>query len=262
MIKKYKVFIPIIVILLLIAFYVFRFNEDKITKFSELTFYMEESFPYQYSVNGELKGVCFDVVYELRNRLELTPAIKICKWGKARDRALSDKNSCLFSLARIPSREQYYWWIGPIIYYDIAVYKLKKRDDIVIKTIAELNQYNLLMENEHFYPTTILQEMGVNRYTKIDEAVEDKTLSSLNELFAGNADLIVLAKLQAKAMCNYAGYDFNDLEIAYEHESLDSFLYLGLNRNINQKIVERMTNTFEELRSDGTLREILNKYEF
>ncbi|MDD3051578.1 MAG: ABC transporter substrate-binding protein [Candidatus Cloacimonetes bacterium] len=261
MIKFFKIAIPSFVILCIAGLFVFKTIYKKEMRVDSLTFYMEDMFPFQYSVNGEMKGVCHEIVMELCRRLGFKPVIYIYEWEKAHAKALSDEGSCLFSAARIPSREEKFWWVGPIIDYDIAVYKLKKRSDIKIKLVDDLNKYKLLLKGDLFYDTIVLKQKGVKNFEKIEDSINDKSLFALNELFSESTDLIALSQLQAEAMCDYAGYNYSDLEIVYEHQDLNTSLYLVLNKEIEEKIAEKYCEAFEEMASDGTLREIHKKYE-
>lgn len=261
-IKNIKLRIILLSLLTIVAIISCKFGKNKPQKLEDLNFYTEDMFPFQYTVDGKLKGVCYDVVFELCSKLKIKPDVQVFDWEKSSRKAAKDKNSCLFSVTRTKSRENQYWWIGPIIKYDIAVYKLKKRNDIKIKDIKELNNYKLLIKNDSFYSNIIMKQHGVEKFTEIEESIKNKALYALNELFAENTELIVLSKLETEAMCEFAGYDFDKLEIAYENDDLNSDLYLGLNKEIDNKIMEKVTTAFEKLRNDGSLKEILNKYEF
>ncbi len=98
--------------------------------------------PYNYESDGEIKGVSTMVVKAVLEEAGLAYKIDIYPWARAYDLALNQKNTLIYTIARTPEREKRFKWVGEITPADsIVVYKLKKRDDIHIKSVEDLKHY-------------------------------------------------------------------------------------------------------------------------
>ena len=79
-----------------------------------ITFLTEESPPFNFSQGGKPAGLATDVVNEMIKRAGISPRFEILAWDPAYRRAQADKDTCLYSTARIENRERLFGWIGPI----------------------------------------------------------------------------------------------------------------------------------------------------
>ena len=75
----------------------------------------EESYPFQYLENKKLAGMAVDVVSEMAKRAGVPVEHELMSWKDAYERAQRDRNTCVYSTARLENRERLFRWVGPIV---------------------------------------------------------------------------------------------------------------------------------------------------
>ena len=109
---------------------------------SAITFLTEENPPYNHTQGGKPAGLSTQIVTEAAKRAGVASDIKFLDWEEAYQRGQADKDSCLFSVARLENRENLFQWVGEIAVNKWAVFG---RNDFnkPIKTIADLRPFKI-----------------------------------------------------------------------------------------------------------------------
>lgn len=120
----------------------------RISQAHELQILTEELKPYNYldESTGNPAGFAVDVVNLLLKQTGIKAAndkIKIYPWARAYKIAQKQKNTLLFTMARTSPRESLFKWVGPIAPRCIWLWKLKEREDIVIRSFEEAKNYSV-----------------------------------------------------------------------------------------------------------------------
>ena len=107
-----------------------------------VTFLTEESPPFNFTRGGKPAGVSTEVVKEMIKRSGVTARFEVLVWDTAYRRAQGDKDTCLYSTARIQDRERLFRWIGPIA---TNKYVLVAKNDFAasIKSDADARKYKI-----------------------------------------------------------------------------------------------------------------------
>src|SRR5215470_11626060 len=79
-----------------------------------LTLVTEENPPFNYTEQGKVAGLSTEIVAELGKRSGIPLQIQSMPWEKAYIAAQRDKETCIYSTARLENRERIFFWIGPI----------------------------------------------------------------------------------------------------------------------------------------------------
>jgi polar amino acid transport system substrate-binding protein len=79
-----------------------------------ITFLTEHNPPFNFAEGGKPAGISTDVVNEMVKRAGVKAGFEVLPWNDAYRRAQIDKETCLYSTARLENREQLFSWIGPI----------------------------------------------------------------------------------------------------------------------------------------------------
>ena len=74
----------------------------------------EENPPLNYTEGKKLTGMATEVVQEMGKRAKMKLDFEVIAWNKAYEKAQADKETCLYSTARLPNRENAFKWVGPI----------------------------------------------------------------------------------------------------------------------------------------------------
>ncbi len=95
----------------------------------------EEFPPYNYTVNGKIKGISTSIITETLKRSGLKYHLKVYPWKRAYHAiTLREKNVLIYSIYRSAEREPLFAaWIGPILPpAAVYFYKLKERSDLKV----------------------------------------------------------------------------------------------------------------------------------
>ncbi|NQY93223.1 MAG: transporter substrate-binding domain-containing protein, partial [Campylobacteraceae bacterium] len=109
----------------------------------EITIVTEEFPPYNYQVDGKMKGISSEIVLAVLKEINVTAKIVSYHWSRAYVLASTKKNHLIYSIARIPEREELFHWIGTIAPYSTSFYKLKSRKDIKINSLDDAKKYTI-----------------------------------------------------------------------------------------------------------------------
>lgn len=100
--------------------------------------------PYNYTDNGKITGISKEIVEEILNRAEIKADFVVYPWGRGLMMAKTKKNVLIYTMRRIPERENLYKWVGPITPPSNSyLYKLKKRKDIAVHSLNDAKKYSI-----------------------------------------------------------------------------------------------------------------------
>jgi polar amino acid transport system substrate-binding protein len=99
--------------------------------------------PFNWMLNGKLQGMAVDVAVDLAKRAGYAPAMQALPFRRAYEVGRTSPNVLLLTLARTPEREGQFIWLGPIAPRDVWLWKLKRRTDIKVKTLADAKHYKV-----------------------------------------------------------------------------------------------------------------------
>lgn len=75
----------------------------------------EEWAPYNYSEQGEVKGIATDVLRAACALAQLRCEFRVVPWARALALATAQPNTLAYTTARKPERERAFLWIGPLL---------------------------------------------------------------------------------------------------------------------------------------------------
>lgn len=107
-----------------------------------ITFLTEQNPPFNFAQGAKPAGISTNIVNEMIKRAGVSGRFEILAWDDAFRRAQADKDSCLYSTARLENREKLFNWIGPIA---TNKWVLVARSDFagVIKSDADARKYKI-----------------------------------------------------------------------------------------------------------------------
>ena len=107
-----------------------------------LTFLTEDNPPFSMSAGGKPAGIATEMVVEMARRAALAADIRVMNWDEAYRLAQADKDTCLFSAARLENRENQFVWVGELVTNKWAVFG---RGDFTrpVKTDADLRPFKI-----------------------------------------------------------------------------------------------------------------------
>lgn len=226
---------------------------EKPTKKETLVIGSDIYSPYFYlDDNGDFAGIDVEIAGEACRRLGVTPEFRQISWQN-KDAYLKDGAvDCLWGCFSMNGREADYAWAGPYM-YSRQVVVVKASSDI--RTLKDLNGKYIAVQNAS-KPDELFSNDAVN-------GVSVKKVYS----FATISD--VFAALKKEYVDAYAGHETACLDhirnISGEYRVLDEALLsadlgVAFDRETGAKRAGQLTAVLTEMKDDGTIRKILEKY--
>lgn len=214
--------------------------------------------PYTFCEDGKVKGVVTEVVDETLKRSGLDYSIEIYPWARAYDMAKSNENVLIYTIFRLPNREKLFKWIQiEGLYVDMFLFRPKHRTDIAITTIEEAKDYRVGVTREtsthHFLLDKGFVE-GANLFPVNSE--EQNTLKSSPksmriDLTTGDRLSLVHGLKEANLLADYW---------VAQVPLFQKDFYMAFGADTSDEIVETVRKAFREMKEEGRLDAILDKY--
>lgn len=246
-----KIWIKIIVCLLSYFFSEVcqAYNEKEIdrqgTKLANIQIISEVYPPYQFiAENGEVQGLSADKVQAIFNHANIDYTIEFYPWTRAYKLTLAQPDTFIFSLLKTKLREPLFQWVIPLCTIEFSFYRLKKRTDIKLLSIADAKNYLIASQKEQASAEYLIDQ-GF-------EPGKNLTISYNNDNFIqmlvyGRVDLIVLSSPYVESLISQNSPYINEIEAIFPINHLRNNLYLASNLNTSPVIIEKLRTAYDEL---------------
>ena len=175
-----------------------------------LIYLTEEYYPFNYSENGQVKGLSVDVLHMVWERLHLQEqSIEVLPWARAYELASHQPGTVLFTVARTPERAALFRWAGPIASARVVLIAKKSRK-IRISSIDRLGGYcigTVRGDVAHTLLSPYLNECTL-------EAVSDMK-QNIRKLLEDRLDLVAYEEHSWPALSKRLGVDPNQFESVF-----------------------------------------------
>lgn len=210
---------------------------------SQLTYLADDSPPLNYLDKGELKGKAVDLL-ERTTRLAGAPVsrsdVQVLPWARAYRDTLSGPGRVLFSVYRMPERENLFKWAGPID-ENRLVLVAKKARKISLSSLQELNFYTVGAQREdaaeHYLRKLDLETMVVTLTVLPKQAAKMLDTGRIDIWAAGEGG--VWSNLAATGL-NPA--DFEIVGVLHRFE-----LYFAFSRDVDDALVQQFQSALNRV---------------
>ncbi len=211
--------------------------------FSGLKFITEEYPPYNYTENGEPKGIAVDLLLNATKAAGspvLKSDIEVTAWARGYNMALSGPNVVLFSTTRTEERENLFKWVGPIAEIRIVLIA-KKSSGIKISDPKQINQtVGVVREDvgDQLVKAAEIPDNMVNRTTK-PEGVAKMLISDRVKMWA-------YPEVTAFSFLEAAGENPDDYEVVHVLKS--SHLYFAFSKDVSDAMTQKLQSGIDSLK--------------
>lgn len=215
----------------------------------------EENPPLNYTEGKKLTGMATEVVQEMGKRAHMKLDFQVMAWDKAYEKAQADKETCLYSTARLSNRENAFTWVGPIAVNQWGLYALGGFKP-EIKSLKDARPFRVAGV-ERDAKSEFLKQNGV---TNIVEEKDDKlnpAKLTLNRKEAQKADLWITSVAGAKRVAAQA--KVSDLKLVYVVRKAES--YLACSPRTLPATLKSLAEALESMKKDGSYEKIIKAYE-
>ena len=223
--------------LLLIAFFSFSLCAEV------FKVYTEQSPPYNFLENGQVKGYSTRLVEKLftQNGHQISDnTIQLLPWARGYHNVLNQENSMLYSMVRTPEREALFQWVGPIGKMTLGIIA-KKSTQMKVTTLESLRQYKIAT-----IPDTASEKALIDMGLRVEnfERFSNRT-SQLKKLQENRVDAIAFSVEAAFSLLKEMGCDVSEYEVVYVLKESD--LYFAFSKNTSPKMISSLNETLKTL---------------
>jgi len=218
---------------------------------------LTENFPpYNMADDGKnfardehITGIAADIVREMFKRagIEYTLTLRF-PWERIYGMALEQANYGVFVTARLPEREALFKWVGPIGPDDWVL--LARGDSpISVTSLEQVRQYRI-----GAYKGDAIGEHLQAQGLQPELALRDQ--ENVRKLMDGKIDLWATGDPAGRFLARQDGV--TGLKRVLRFESAE--LYLALNKQTDEQIVQRLQQTLNQMRAEGVVEAINARY--
>lgn len=204
-----------------------------------------------------ITGSAVDVTKRIFEIANVPYKLEAYSWSDAYQFAQRKADVCLFSTARIPSRESEFKWVAQINSMQWSLYRSSKRN-FVLDSFEDAKSYSIAAikdDASHHYLLSKGFEEGKNLYVLNSY---DSLLHILNAA-SRNIDIVLLNK----PLLEYRVSDKTELQNYVELLAINEIIlyqYLACNTQTDAKILKNLSDAFTKLYSSGEFLRIRAKW--
>ena len=219
---------------------------------------MTEEFPPYQFYEGDSKaitGISIEIVQAIQAKIGNADEIKVLPWNRALKLLAKHPNNALFSTARTPAREDKYKWVGPLSKLEMVFFK-KKGSAINFTSMEEAKTIAKIGVTKNVATHEILLNLGFENLDVLKSGSDDK---NLRRLLKGRVDLwptVYYAGLYSAKRMGVA----DQIEVIPNVSILSGHLYLAFNKDTDNHIIHDWQSALDQLKSDGVVDAIHDKY--
>lgn len=220
----------------------------------------EELPPYSMTVNGQVTGLCTELVQATLKQAGLDAPVQVMPWARAYDLALHVGNVLIFSIGRTPEREALFQWVGRLVPGRWYLYALASPSHPApLANLASARARQVATVNQDVGE----QYLRANGF-RIGRNLQSSSRYALDyeKLKGGHVDLWVSDELSAHYIVRQAGDDpALTLVTALPLPELSQGTFnLAMSRGTPAATVERLRQALAQIHQNGTYDAILKKW--
>lgn len=219
----------------------------------ELTFLTEEYYPFNYTEDGQLKGLSVDLLHMVWKELgEAEHAVQVMPWARAYDRALNVSNTMLFSMARIPQREDLFRWAGPILTTRFVLIA-KKSSHIVLPSLGRAEGYRIGTLRDDISDWLLRPHADRNKI----EAVADMQ-HNIRKLVDDRLDMVAYEEAGWRQIAIKNGLCPDDFETIFVLR--ETPVYYAFHRDVPPSVVRDFQQALDRVKASDRYQALLDAY--
>ncbi|MGH8634661.1 MAG: substrate-binding periplasmic protein [Burkholderiales bacterium] len=215
----------------------------------------EENPPLNYTEGKKLTGMATEVVQEMGKRAKVKLDFEVMAWATAYEKAQADKETCLYSTARLPNRENAFKWVGPIAANKWGLFALGgfKQE---IKSLNDAKPFRIGGVARDA-KTEFLKQWGVTNIFEVGDDKLNPGKLTLNRKETGKIDLWITSAASAKKIAERAKVP--GVKLVYLVREEDS--YLACSPRTAPATLQALADALDGMKKDGSYAKIINAYE-
>lgn len=210
--------------------------------------------PYIYKENGEIKGICKDLLNEISKRSSLTFKIEFFPWRRSIELVKKRQIDGIFPAVITKEREVFLNFSDSFLSESISFFTKKNSRINYNGDIRALRKYKIGRVRGYQVTSALEQEIK-NGKIKIEETSSPKKL--LLKLSQNRPEIIIenrLVILNLIKKNNLAG------KIVELKPTSNVYTHIGLSKDYKKDTIDMLNKSINEIKKDGTYAKIMKKY--
>lgn len=214
--------------------------------------------PFQIVHKNGISGLSTEIIKATFDAAQYDYTIDAYPWSSSYNRALHEKETCIYSIARIPAREALFQWVGRIAKSTTSLYTLQGRN-ISISNIEEAKQYRIAVIKDDVAHHFLLSK-GFEENKQLYVLNHYDTLLKLLEVSSRKIDFIVINDDLIRNRLSRS-QDAKKYKNVYELKELTLDFHLACNLNTQQSTVDNLAKAMKSLEQQGVFAKIKDKWQ-
>lgn len=203
-----------------------------------------------FAKGADVQGISSDTVRGLCAKAQVECQLILrFPWERLYKQALENPGYGLFSTIRTPEREALFKWVGPISVSD-WVLMARADSDITLNNLDDARAYRV-----GGYQNDAISQYLIDRGISVQTSLQDK--ENLNKLEKGLIDLWATDDVGGRYMAKQSA--LGSLKMVHRFSGAD--LYLALNKETADDVVQKLQKALDEMRTQGELGAIKSRYQ-
>lgn len=249
--KKSNLFSSILVLSLVLLFSQCDNKSDNNYPF-QFKFITEEYQPYNFTENATIIGFTPELLKEICNNMNIPFEVETLPWDEGYDLVQQLDNAVLFSTVLNADRKKLFKWAGPIASIKWMFYS-NVESQIELKSLEDAKLVGSIgVIKDYAIEQYLVQEGFTNLVYCTDQT------NGFDKLLKGEIDLFPSDRIAAEAALqalNSSIYHVNT-----QITIMTDLIYFAFNKNIPDEVVSDFQNEIDNLKEDGTLKSLSEKY--
>lgn len=202
-----------------------------------------------YARDDGVTGISSDILRAVCERAQVQcQQILRFPWQRVYQQTLDDAGYGLFSTARTAEREGLFKWVGPIASNEWVLFS-KGDSSIRLSSLDDARRYRI-----GGYKGDAKTQFLLDRGLEVQTALRDS--ENVKKLERGQIDLWVTSNQAGRFVARQEGLE--NLKVVQNLHTAD--LYLALNLQTPDELVQKLQSALDSLRAEGALRSIEARY--
>nr|WP_288256089.1 ABC transporter substrate-binding protein [uncultured Pseudomonas sp.] len=202
-----------------------------------------------YARDDGVTGISSDILRAVCERAQVQcQQILRFPWQRVYQQTLDDAGYGLFSTARTAEREGLFKWVGPIASNEWVLFS-KGDSSIQLNSLDDARRYRI-----GGYKGDAKTQFLLDRGLEVQTALRDS--ENVKKLERGQIDLWVTSNQAGRFVARQEGLE--NLKAVQNLHTAD--LYLALNLQTPDELVQKLQSALDSLRAEGALRSIEARY--
>jgi len=220
---------------------------------SDLIFITEEFKPYNYTEDGQARGLSVDLLKLIwKNMGVAEQPIVFLPWARGYEMAQNDKMTALFATLKTPGRKDLFKWVGPIVK---ARTILVKRADNPATLSSLKDAYGQSIAIVRDYASTTLLSSHADGIKIVTMKSMDKCLRML---LAGRVDFISAEERMFHRLIKRHGLSSTEFKTALVYHVDES--YYAFSKDVPDTLIARLQKALDSILKTAAYRNLVNHY--